>query len=146
MTAAIDNTSANKDLAKTIASLLWKGEYDEIETHLADDYVGHDPMVPEGIGTVDEMREHFGTMYDAMDDVSYEVLDIVAEGDHVFHRGRLSGIQTGEMMGVPATNERLVLEDIIEWRFEGGKLAESWAQYDTVGMMQQLGIEIPGAN
>lgn len=146
MTAAIDNTSANKDLAKTIASLLWKGEYDEIETHLTADHVGHDPMVPEGIGDVAAMREHFGAMYGAMADVTYEVLDVVAEGDHVFHRGRLSGTHTGELMGVPATNERLVLDDIIEWRFEDGKLAERWAQYDDVGLMRQLGIELPGAN
>jgi predicted ester cyclase len=146
MAATIDNTSANKELAKTIASMLWKGEYDEIETHLTADYVGHDPMVPEGLGDVDAMRKHFGAMYDAMDDVTYEVLDIVAEGDHVFHRGRLSGTHTGEFMGVPATNERLVFEDIMEWRFEDGKLAETWAQHDDVGLMRQLGLEIPGPN
>jgi predicted ester cyclase len=47
-------------------------------------------------------------------------------------------------MGLPLTDERFVVEDHIEWRFEDGKLAESWAQYDAIDMMQQMGMELPG--
>ncbi|MFC6952034.1 ester cyclase [Halorubellus litoreus] len=146
MTAAIDNTSANKRLAKELSTLLWSGKYDEFEAHCTADYVGHDPAVPDGMRTVADVRDQFDPIHDAMSDVTYEVLDVVAEGDHVFHRGRVSGIHTGEYMGMPATNERISIEDHIEWRFEDGKLAESWAQYDAMGVMRQIGMDVPGAN
>jgi predicted ester cyclase len=112
----------------------------------SDDYVGHDPMVPGGTHDGAEMEAHFAPMHEAMSGIEYRIIDIVGKRDHVFHRGELSFVHSGESMSLPPTNERVIVEDHIEWRFEDGALAESWAQYDAVGMMRQLGMEMPGPN
>ena len=145
MATTIDTIAENKALAEEIATLIWDGQFEQIDQYLTEDYVGHDPMVPEGTHNGAEMEAHFGQMREAMSDIDYRISDIVGEGDLVFHRGELSFNHTGEYMGLPPTNDRVVVEDHIAWRFEDGKLAESWAQYDAVGMMGQLGLDLPGA-
>ena len=146
MATSIDMTTENRELAERIAMLMWDGEFSEIDQYLTEDYVGHDPMVPEGTHNGAEMEAHFGPMAEAMSDIEYRIIDTVAEGDHVFHRGELSFTHSGEWNGIPATGDRVVVQDHIEWRFEDGKLAESWAQYDALGMMVQLGLELPFGN
>lgn len=144
MAATTDNTTQNKELAEEIATLMWAGKYDELGEYLHEDYEGHDPMFAENTRSAADIEAHFAPMMEAMSDVEYRIVDMVAEGDRVFHRGELSATHTGDFMGFPATNERFTVEDHIEWRFEDGKLAESWAQYDAIGMMRQMGMETPG--
>lgn len=102
-------------------------------------------MVPDGVTDAAELAAHFEPMREAMSDIEYRIIDIVGEADRVFHRGQLSFVHSGELLGLPPTNEQVVVEDHIEWRFEDGKLAETWAQYDAIGMMSQLGVELPAA-
>lgn len=143
MSAPTNVTAQHRETAETVAGLLWSGEFDDVDQYLTEDYVGHDPMVP---GTHDsaEMAEFFEPMREAFSDIEYEIHDIVAEGDFVFHRGEVTATHSGEYMGTPATNERFSVEDHIEWRFEDGKIAESWAQYDIVGMFRGMGLDLPG--
>ena len=63
----------------------------------------------------------------------------------MFYRKRIEATHTGEFMGVAPTNRRVTIEEHIEVRVEGGKVAETWAQYDLMGLMYQLGVRIPGS-
>ncbi|MFB6312044.1 MAG: ester cyclase [Salinirussus sp.] len=145
MSATADTTAQHRETAETVASLLWSGRFDEVDQYLTNDYVGHDPMVPGGTHDAAEMAEYFEPMRKAFSDIEYDIHDIVAEGDVVFHRGELTVTHSGEFMGMPATNERFSVEDHIEWRFEDGKIAETWAQYDVVAMMRGIGMDVPGS-
>jgi predicted ester cyclase len=49
-----------------------------------------------------------------------------------------TGTQKGEMMGIPATGRRASWTGIVIDRVANGKIAESWANWDTFGMLQQL--------
>jgi predicted ester cyclase len=46
-------------------------------------------------------------------------------------------------MGIPPTGNRVEAAGIVFNRISGGKIAESWANYDAMGMMQQLGVIPP---
>ena len=43
-------------------------------------------------------------------------------------------------MGMPPTNKSCTVSGMTINRFENGKIVEGWASYDTLGMLQQLGI------
>jgi predicted ester cyclase len=48
-------------------------------------------------------------------------------------------------MGIAPTGNRVGAPGIVINRVSGGKIVESWANYDVMGMMQQLGaIPPPG--
>lgn len=51
----------------------------------------------------------------------------------------MSGVQTGEFNGVPATGKPYVLEGITIMRFAGDQVVERWSTADFLGLMVQLG-------
>jgi predicted ester cyclase len=66
--------------------------------------------------------------------------DVVAEGDRVVIRVTGSGTHQGEFQGIPPTDRQVTATGIGIGRIENGRIAESWAAYDALGMMQQLGV------
>ncbi|UAK57004.1 ester cyclase [Mycolicibacterium smegmatis] len=53
---------------------------------------------------------------------------------------RRSVDNAGEIMGRPATGRHARVMITIPDRHADGKIAESWAIWDTLGMLQQLGL------
>ncbi len=75
----------------------------------------------------------------AFPDTQITVEDQIAEGDLVVTRWTARGTHQGELMGVPPSSNRATVEGITINRIADGKIAESWANYDALGMMQQIG-------
>jgi predicted ester cyclase len=73
-------------------------------------------------------------------DIHFTVDDIFVEGDKVALRWTLRGTHKGEFAGVPPTNKQVAIWGISVDRISGGKIAETWERYDTLGLMQQLGV------
>ena len=73
------------------------------------------------------------------------VEDLIAEGDKVVTRWRARGTHQGELMGIPPSGNPVEVTGITIHRIEGGKVVETWANYDALGMMQQVGaVPEPG--
>lgn len=49
---------------------------------------------------------------------------------------------TASFQGIPATGNRIELRSIIMARIKDGKVIEEREKYDTLGMMQQPGMEL----
>ena len=62
----------------------------------------------------------------------------VSEGDLVASRWTLTGTHRGEFQGVPATGRPISMEGVDFSRVEDGKIVEHWAQFDVVGVIQQI--------
>ena len=62
----------------------------------------------------------------AMPDLKVMIHDQVAEGDMVTTRKTISGTQTGQLLGVPATGKALSIEVIDIVRIKDSKYLEHW--------------------
>ncbi|MEV0032117.1 ester cyclase [Nocardia sp. NPDC050793] len=71
-------------------------------------------------------------------DPRFEILDMVAEGDDVMVRSRMSATHTGDLLGIPATGERVSMEEFALFRFVGEHISERHAVSDRLGLLQQL--------
>jgi predicted ester cyclase len=78
-----------------------------------------------------EFREAFPDFHDSVDIQ-------IAEGDMVATRFTSTGTHRGTFMGVEPTNRELTWTGITIDRIAEGKIVESWANWDMMGMMQQL--------
>ncbi len=74
----------------------------------------------------------------AFADLHVEVLDQIVEGDRVATRLSMSGTQTGEFYGVPATGAKATLTGTAFDRIAEDRIAEHWSDSDLGGFMQQL--------
>jgi predicted ester cyclase len=62
----------------------------------------------------------------AIPDIKVTIHDQVAEGDMVTTRKTISGTQTGQLLGVPATGRMISIEVIDMVRVKDGKYVEHW--------------------
>jgi len=72
-------------------------------------------------------------------DFRWTIEDIIAENDKVVACWNISGTHQGDFMGVPATNKKVSVDGITIHHLAGGKIMDSQSNWDTLGMMQQLG-------
>ncbi len=130
----------NKAIPRRLFEEIWnRANVDAVDEICADGFVLHDPAVPEEVRGPDGYRR-FVTMYrGAFPDINFVVEDQVAEGDRVATRWTGTGTHRGELMGVPPSGNRTTVTGIVIDRVSGGKIEESWVNYDALGMMQQIG-------
>lgn len=133
-------TSTNLDVAaRCQLDYYGQGRYDLADQVVTADYIDHEappgtPAGPDGANAV--LRWLRG----AFNDLSYEVLDAIADGDRVAMRLATRGTHTGEFMGKPATGRKFDIESIHIYRIADGRVAEHWAKRDDVGLAQQIGV------
>jgi steroid delta-isomerase-like uncharacterized protein len=130
----------NKAAARRFFEAWSSGDLDAYDEIMAADYQDHDTQNPNAGIRGPEGAKRTAEMYRAaFPDTHFEVEAQFADGDYVITRWTASGTQEGELMGMPASGKRVEVTGIAVDRFEGGKIAEGWNNWDTLGMLQQLG-------
>jgi steroid delta-isomerase-like uncharacterized protein len=129
---------ANKDIVRRVAEEPWGGDYSSIDELIAPDYIGHDPAQPDIAGPqgIKEFLDQFRSAYP---DGKVTIEQQLEDGDYVVSRWTGTGTQQGELMGVAATGKQVRVTGITISRIADGKIAEEWTNWDTLGMLQQLG-------
>jgi predicted ester cyclase len=103
------------------------------------DHKLHDPQIPAEEGP--EAMAAAVTVYQKGIDAHWTINEIFSAGDRVVVRWTGSGTHIGEVAGVPPTGRPLgPIECNVIHRKAGGKIAETWRVWDTLGFLQQLGV------
>ena len=132
----------NKALARRLIEQVYNdGNLEVIDEIVAEDYFHHDPTMPQEEGHGREHLKEFTRMYrSAFPDLHVQIEDQVAEEDKVVVRWVANGTHEGDLMGVDPTGNRVTMAGMTIYRIDEGKIAETWDNYDAMGMMQQLGV------
>ena len=103
-------------------------------------HVYHDPSSPwVGKGPAG-IKDLIGVYHRGVNDAHWDVHEIIESGDTVISRWTGRGTHTGELLGIPPTHRKVNVDGIWIHRIAGGKIVESWNCWDTLGMLQQLGV------
>jgi predicted ester cyclase len=83
--------------------------------------------------------------HSAFPDLRVTIEDQVAEGGKVATRWTVRGTHQGEMLGAAPTGNQVTFTGTQTDYIWGGKMVESWSNWDTLGMLQQIGaVPAPG--
>lgn len=103
------------------------------------DHEYHDPQVPVEAGPR-AMAGAIGAYQNSLDG-HWGVEEVRAVGDdRVVARWTGTGTHNAELNGIPPTGRSVRVPAVHLFRIEGGKIAEQWVVWDTLGLMQQLGV------
>jgi steroid delta-isomerase-like uncharacterized protein len=131
---------ANKVVARRLADEVFgAGNMKTFDEIIADDYVNHHMPVPDVPGTKAGFRQIVDATRQAFPDVHVNVMDVVAEDDFVVFHDTVRATSRGEFFGVPANGKRLEWTEIHFLRIRNGRIVEHWANFDQLGILQQLG-------
>lgn len=131
-------TERNKETARQFFM-----EQDRRHGPLAPEIVATDYVARIGSNPPMDMAGHsaFAVMfYQGVPDIYHTIDDVIGDGDTAVVRFTLRGRQTGDLLGIPATGRPIEVSAIAIMRFDDGKVAQLTAQFDQIGMMQQLGV------
>jgi steroid delta-isomerase-like uncharacterized protein len=95
-----------------------------------------------GVGELrgEDYRQFVSSVLVAFPDFRLRVEDQLAEGDRVVTRWSCVGTHQGAFMGIASTGKQIKLSGIMIDRIVNGKIVEEWEEWDSLGMMQQLGV------
>ena len=131
----------NKAIARRIMNeAMNDGRLEVADELIASDWVDHDPAnPPDFAGGPDAFKQLVSLYRGAFPDLRMTIEDMVAEGDRVVTRWTARGTHEGELMGVPPSGKQVTVTGIGIDRIAGGKVAESWGSWDTLGLLTQVG-------
>jgi steroid delta-isomerase-like uncharacterized protein len=132
----------NKEIVKREMELWGKGDFEAFKELFAPEYVYHSPSAAPKPKSLEEAIEGAKIIHNAFPDSSLTIEELFAAGDRVVIRWIYKGTHEGEFMGIPPTGNKLEFGGIAITRIENGKIVEEWEDYDALGMMQQLGMEL----
>ena len=129
----------NKALVRRFVQEFWN----EGNTAAADELMASDAVIHLPTGDVldlEELKIFAGTWRESFPDWHSTFEELIAEGDRVAERWTGRGTHLGELQGIPPTGKRVEGPGSVFYRIVGGKIVEFRAQFDMIGLMQQLGV------
>lgn len=109
-----------------------------IDRFFAEDFVENEAF-PGQDTTRETPKQMFSMVFAGLPDFRATVHDIIEDGDNVAVRLTFSGTHEGELMGVPASGQRVEFDVIDIHQFRGDKIVAHWGITDMAGMMAQMG-------
>jgi predicted ester cyclase len=142
-TGAVDPAEGSRRL---IEETFNEGNLALADQLVAPDAVNHDPAEPAELRALrgPEVFKRTVQMYRAaFPDVRITVDDVIAAGDKVVVRWHSEGTHRGELAGFAPTGVRGSVTGISIDQWQGGKVVESWTEWDNLGLARQLGAAPP---
>ena len=115
-----------------------QGNLELVDELCVDGYVDHDPIL--GDHGRESVKDTVAGYREAFPDLAFTVEDTFGYDDRVVVRWKAQGTFENEFMGQQPTGTKGdPVHGIGIDRFEDGKVAESWTQWDTLRFMRNIG-------
>lgn len=135
MTSSHENAATVLDMLDAIWN---RGDLSVLDTSVAEDHVDHDADGDE-IGR-DLLAQGIQVYLAAFPDLRMSFDEQLADGDRVVTRWTADGTHQGALPGIAATGRSTRISGIFIHRLSDGIVAETWASFDRLGLLQQLGV------
>jgi predicted ester cyclase len=122
------NIWENKELVRVSIEEIWNRH----KLEKVSEFVGDEQL--------EESVEHVRQFLTAFPDVHVTIEDLIAEGDKVVARLRASATNTGPFASQSPTGKKVQIHLIRIYRIAGGKITDTWAMQDRLGLMEQLDL------
>jgi steroid delta-isomerase-like uncharacterized protein len=116
-----------------------EGRLETVEETVGTDFVGYDPALPEPIRGVEAQKEIIAGYRRAFPDVHITIDEVITQGDKVVTRWTARGTHRGDLWGIESTGKEVTITGISIDTVQNGRIVEGWTNWDTLGLMQQLG-------
>ena len=134
----------NKAIVRRLYEEVWnKRRLDVVEELISPSHALNDPIVS-GSQTGPELYKRRVVEFTAsFPDLRFTIEDMIAEKGKVVVCWTISGTHKGEFMDIPATGKKVSVEGITIHHIANGKILDSYARWDALGLLRQLGDVSP---
>jgi len=136
-------TTDHKETSKELLELWGNNALHKSPDYFAPQYINH--QMPDAAGgtstkSLEEWKTLVADFHNEFSDVNMEILLQVADGDYVCSRWRMTAKNTGKFEKHAPTGKITTWTGVQTDRYEGGKLVESWVDWDKYSFLEGLGL------
>lgn len=136
-------STGHKETSRHLLELWGDNALHKSADYFAENYLNH--QMPDAKGgtsviSLEEWRALVASFHKGFSNVKMEVLLQVAEGNYVCSRWRMTATHTGTFEELKATGKTSTWTGTQTDRYEGGKLVESWVDWDKYTFLEGLGL------
>jgi steroid delta-isomerase-like uncharacterized protein len=130
----------NKAVVRRYLGAFWDGgDASVADEVIAPSYIAYDPGTPGREGGVAGEKQALALYYSVFPDFSLAIEEMIAEGDIVAARWTVRGTHRGALQSIAPTGKVVTISGISLFRVRDRRIAEHWLNWDTLGMLQQVG-------
>ncbi len=132
-----------KRLARRSLEMWGSNSSDDPDEVFASDYVNHqEPNAKGGVARVglERWKAIVAENHSAFSDFQVKILMQIAENELVATRWQFTATQTGTYLGHPPSGEQATWTGVQLDRIVGGRIVESWVDWDKYALFEQLGF------
>ncbi len=111
----------------------------------ASDCKAHGHAPDDQVVGIPEFKNFARGVLAAFPDIKIVVEETISEGDRSVIRWRADMTHSAVFAGAPASGKKVTVRGISLMRFENGKIAEAWDNWDQLGLLTQIGA-LPATN
>jgi len=131
----------NKEIAHRFFEEVWGlGKLDAVDDIVSNDIIIH--VASRDIKGIENFKKFIMSYRSAFPDIKFTIEEHITQGDTGVDRWTARGSHQGELQGSLPTGKQMKVRGIDITRFLDGKMVERWGQFDFLGMMMQLGMEL----
>jgi steroid delta-isomerase-like uncharacterized protein len=132
----------NKAIIRRLYDEVWnERKIGLVDKLMSPSHALYEPNVPDSRVGPEAYKATVNRFVKAIPDISFAIQDTISEKNKVVVQWIMSGTHKGEFDGYAATNKKFSVEGITIHQVENGKILDSFASWDRLGMMRQLGVE-----
>jgi steroid delta-isomerase-like uncharacterized protein len=134
----------NKAIVRRLYEEVWnKRRLEVVDELISPSHALNDPIVSGSQIGPELYKRRVAEVTTSFPDLRFTIEDMITEKGKVGVSWIISGTHQGEFMDIPATGGRIFVEGITIHYITNGKILDSHARWDALGLLRQLGDVSP---
>jgi len=141
-----ESWSENERLVyKWFNELFNQGDLDVADDILAPEvsYNGPVSLTPRDVNGPEDIKDYVAVYQEAFPDIWYTVEHIFGSDAEMCVRWVATGTHTSDLFDLESTGETFAEDGINVFTIDDGRITEIWSEWDTLKMVQELGVMPP---
>jgi steroid delta-isomerase-like uncharacterized protein len=134
----------NKAIIRRLYEEVWnKRRLEVVDELISPSHALNDPIVSGSQTGPEFYKRRVVELTTSFPDLCFTIEDMISEKGKVGVSWLISGTHQGEFMDIPATGSKISVEGITIHHITNGKILDSHARWDALGLLRQLGDVSP---
>jgi hypothetical protein len=134
----------NVALAYRVVEDIWNGaNLDVADALFAPSYVNHGGLIPDLVRGPESIKISVALYRTAFPDLHITVEHVIAEQDLLVVHWTARRAHPSQFTGIATAGSQETITGMTLARLAGGKILESWTNWDTAGVLSRLGVTAP---
>jgi steroid delta-isomerase-like uncharacterized protein len=130
----------NKAIVRRLYDEVWnKRRLEVVDDLISPSHALNDPLASDAQIGPRLYKQRVVEFTRSFPDSRFTIEDLIAEKGKVVASWTFSGTHKGEFRDIPATGKKVSVEGITIHHITNGKILDSYARWDALGLMRQLG-------